>query len=756
MDMETARQEVRFREPNFLNPAKRKVNGRITYICPECENGSGMDGDGITFDPKADYPHWKCYKCGLYEDVIGLWKCHTGYSDDRDVFMSLYDYYGIDVELSDRHTELSENDRHESKIKRHERARNSSDSLLWASVNNEQMTMAFDGMNQNVIPVSQEIMQVLTNIVNQHDIADYVPNYSGNSNGNTMEILQKIWNCSERDVLNNTGIMMEYQLHPERFQTEQPRQDYSNFFLQANQNLMKTDYHRGLTLATLNHFCVGFVPDWRHPKAPQIVPASPRLIIPTSKYSYLARDTRENLTKIQKKYSKSKVGAVQIFNVESLHTAEKPIFVVEGEIDALSIIDVGGEAIALGSTSNVNKLLEILERKKLTQPLIISLDNDKAGVEASQRLTDGLQELGVSYHQINIAEPYKDANEALNADRESFADKVEEVEMNPEESERLVQEIKYMETAVSSHLQEFLNGIANSVNTPYIPTKFKVLDAVLDGGLYEGLYVVGAISSLGKTTFFTQICDQIAQSGHDVLIFSLEMARTELMAKSISRLTVLDVLQNQGSIKDAKTSRGITTGSRYTNYSQREKDLIQRAVQSYGKFADNIFIHEGIGDIGVERVREVVHQHISITGREPVVLIDYLQILAPADVRATDKQNTDKAVIELKRLSRDFKIPVIAISSFNRENYTAPVNLSSFKESGAIEYSSDVLIGLQLQGVGRKNFDATKEKAKNPREVELVILKNRNGATGKKIKYHYYPMFNYFEEMGIVTEDEKQ
>ena len=667
MDMEIARQEVRFKEPDFLAPAKQKVNGRMTYICPECENGSGRDGDGIVFDPKADYPHWKCYKCGLYEDVIGLWKCHTGISDPAEVFRTVYDYYQIAVEGSSKPVERSEHENGETILLRQTPPRNGS--------------------------------------------------------GGSYEGATKI--------------------------------DYSDFFLQANQNLMQTDYHRGLTLATLNRFQIGYVHNWRHPKATQTVPASPRLIIPTSKYSYLARDTRKVLNFNQKKYSKVKVGSISIFNIEALKIAQKPIFVVEGEIDALSIIDVGGEAIALGSTSNVNKLLELLERKELTQPLIISLDNDKAGIEASQRLSDGLQELGVSYHKINIAEPYKDANEALNADREAFADKVEEVEMNPEESERLVQEGKYMETAVSSHLQEFLNGIANSVNTPYISTKFKVLDAVLDGGLYEGLYVVGAISSLGKTTFFTQICDQIAQSGHDVLIFSLEMARTELMAKSISRLTVLDVIQNQGSIKDAKTARGITTGSRYANYSQREKDLIQRAVQSYGKFADNIFIHEGIGDIGAERVREVVHQHISITGREPVVLIDYLQILSPADVRATDKQNTDKAVIELKRLSRDFKIPVIAISSFNRENYTAPVNLSSFKESGAIEYSSDVLIGLQLQGVGRKNFDATKEKAKNPREVELVILKNRNGVTGKKIKYHYYPMFNYFEEMGIVTEDEK-
>ncbi|MDE6678449.1 MAG: hypothetical protein K2K02_05350, partial [Ruminococcus sp.] len=148
----------------------------------------------------------------------------------------------------------------------------------------------------------------------------------------------------------------------------------------------------------------------------------------------------------------------------------------------------------------------------------------------------------------------------------------------------------------------------------------------------------------------------------------------------------------------------------------------------------------------VTKIREVVQQHISIMNRKPVVLIDYLQILAPINDRYSDKQNTDKAVLELKRISRDFKIPVIAISSFNRENYNSPVNLTSFKESGAIEYSSDVLIGLQLKGIGNSNFDVTKEKAKVPREIELVILKNRNGQSGTKVDFDYHTMFNYFEE----------
>ena len=110
--------------------------------------------------------------------------------------------------------------------------------------------------------------------------------------------------------------------------------------------------------------------------------------------------------------------------------------------------------------------------------------------------------------------------------------------------------------------------------------------------------------------------------------------------------------------------------------------------------------------------------------------------------------------MNLKRLSRDHKIPVIVISSFNRENYSVKVAMQAFKESGAIEYSTDVPIGLQLKGTGESNFDVDEAKAKHPREIEAVILKNRNGVTGKKISYNYYTMFNYFSEGGIVEPEQ--
>ena len=527
-------------------------------------------------------------------------------------------------------------------------------------------------------------------------------------------------------------------------QTAPPQQtDYTDFFLQAHKAVDQTDYwkRRGLSKETVDRFKLGYVAEWRHPKAP----ASPRLIIPTSPNSYLARDTREQIPEEQRAYSKSKVGSIQLFNKRALQTATKPIFIVEGELDALSIIEVGGEAVALGTTTKSKALVELLKAQAPSQALIIALDNDEAGQRASRELTEGLQGLNIPCYSFNPCGQYKDANEALQADREALTIAVEEAE-HLQDEEAQAQREAYLKNSTAHYLQSFVNGIADSVDTPYIPTGFSKLDSVLDGGLYEGLYIVGAISSLGKTTIITQIADQIAQAGTDVLIFSLEMARAEIMAKSISRHTLQSVLKSGEDIRNAKTARGITTGKRYIDYSQTERDLINSSIMEYSKYAQNIYISEGVGDIGAEQIRETVKKHILFTGKTPVVIIDYLQILAPYSERATDKQNTDKAVMELKRISRDYKTPVIGISSFNRANYKEAVTMEAFKESGAIEYSSDILIGLQLKGAGKKDFDANEAKRKDPREIELVILKNRNGRTGDSLSFNFYPLFNYFEE----------
>lgn len=289
------------------------------------------------------------------------------------------------------------------------------------------------------------------------------------------------------------------------------------------------------------------------------------------------------------------------------------------------------------------------------------------------------------------------------------------------------------------------------------------MEGLLEGGLYPSLIIIGAISSLGKTTFFLQIADQIAKSDTDVLIFSLEMSRYELMAKSLSRETFFKSREIYSTFDYAKTTMGILCGSRYPSYSEKEVDVIEEAIESYSTYGRHIFIHEGMGNMGVSEVRKCVEDHIQQTGRRPVVIIDYLQILASANEKGTDKQNVDKSVLELQRLSRDLMIPVLGISSFNRENYNTSVSMTSFKESGAIEYSSDILLGLQYAEVddiineGGKDSDKN-QKLKELREknhqagrkgslygIQLKVLKQRNGGKGS-VSFNFYPMFSLFQE----------
>ena len=312
------------------------------------------------------------------------------------------------------------------------------------------------------------------------------------------------------------------------------------------------------------------------------------------------------------------------------------------------------------------------------------------------------------------------------------------------EQEKKKQLQEYIKTSAAGGLADFLNSI--EVNTKCIPPGYNKLDEELDGGLYEGLYFIGGLPSLGKTSLALQMADQIAAQGQDVLIISLEMAKNELIAKSIRRETRKKALENKLPEGVAKTARGITSASRRRLYNETELKIISESIETYAEYASHIFIKEGVGNIGVEEVRKFIEKHINITGVKPVVVIDYLQIMAPYNERLTDKQNTDKVVMELKRISRDYKLPIIGISSLNRSNYENKISMQAFKESGAIEYSCDVLIGLQLTDAGETNADIDELMKENPRRITAVILKNRNGRTKGKIDFNFYTMFNFFKE----------
>lgn len=470
-----------------------------------------------------------------------------------------------------------------------------------------------------------------------------------------------------------------------------------------------------------------------------------RIVIPiyydNEPMSYVARA----LTEVEGRAKALNSAGPQIpLNIEYITKELQPgedkfIYICEGWADALSFEDVGKKAIALHSTQQINKLKEYIEKNTFTASKYIYMlccDNDEAGHKANSELAEYFTEKNISYHKVQIPKEYKDINEWYieTGDKDIFKGL-----LNPFKNQTV---LNYIDNS-------FLKDIERMKGFKGRSTGFKNLDKEING-VVPGLYVLGAISSLGKTTYITQLADQMASRGEHIIFFSLEQSRFELVAKSISRQTCIL------NPKEAKTSLAIMQNTDVA-------DITIKAVEQYQPIAHNTIIVEGNFNINVISIREYVEQYIAFTGIKPVVVLDYLQILRPINDRLTDKQQVDYNVTELKRISRDYDIPIFVICSFNRDNYTTTVDFTSFKESGAIEYSADVVMGLQLkvmeeiQEMKKPTVSQIRNKindAKNetPRRVELIGLKNRNGKSYFKCNYKYYPAFNYFEEADTIPE----
>lgn len=176
---------------------------------------------------------------------------------------------------------------------------------------------------------------------------------------------------------------------------------------------------------------------------------------------------------------------------------------------------------------------------------------------------------------------------------------------------------------------------------------------------------------------------------------------------------------------------------------------------------DRVSIIEGNFNCTVSFIRDYTRQYIERNGVKPVVIVDYLQVLQPDKDPDTGRKPTDTQqildtnVTNLKRISRTFDIPVFVISSLNRSNYLTPMDFEALKGSGGLEYTADVVWGLQLAAVyeaAEKDSIADKRKViaeakeAEPREIELVCLKNRYGKSRYTVPFTYYPQYDLFIE----------
>lgn len=252
-----------------------------------------------------------------------------------------------------------------------------------------------------------------------------------------------------------------------------------------------------------------------------------------------------------------------------------------------------------------------------------------------------------------------------------------------------------------------------------------------------------------------QIANNVAKNRIPVIIFSLEMKAIDITAKAISRQTYIDTPDRPNL---AKSSDMLLTESIASKFSDKELNVIKNATDVVAKIGENITIVEcGAEPYSVEKIGQYVQDYIKVYNKYPFIIVDYLQILdAPDKLKsASDKQVADYNLKRLKVLSDFFNLPIIIISSFNRENYDTEVSFKSFKDSGNIEYSCDTVIGLQLKDVGTKGFNAEAAKSASPRNLELRLLKQRYGKTGEKIDFKFYAKYNYFEEQMLSPNEVK-
>lgn len=429
----------------------------------------------------------------------------------------------------------------------------------------------------------------------------------------------------------------------------------------------------------------------------------------------------------------------------------KPIMVTEGIIDCLSFMKLGVPAMAVDGAGNFKNLAEWLNSKGFknaeAKPRLILIGDNNDDGTGQKQAEAGVKELlkgGYAAVSVILSEDLKyDANEFLQKDFEGFVGRVseiyDEVENELEEisaeiaAQKLLEEAGGFISAESYDRVFFEKELAELKKVACRKSGYENLDEKQE--FMPGLYVIGAISSLGKTSFCLQWAEQMARQGETVLFCSYEMSLVELHSKMLARNLYL---KNQHT---TLTATQIRRGGESTEL----KSVRGSLNLSNLKIAKCKF--ETIDEL-LEKLEEAVED----LERPPVIFIDYLQFIRPSTkLRETSaKAAIDDIVMKLKIFQQEKNALIVVVSSFNRMNYTQTAAFESFKESGGVEYTADVLLALELYCTAelkgaqsdRKTIDDAKKEY--PRKVRLKCLKNRVGGLYECF-FKFYMKNDYFE-----------
>lgn len=533
---------------------------------------------------------------------------------------------------------------------------------------------------------------------------------------------------------------------------QQAKADYSEYIKDCCKAVNETRYlaDRGFTQETIERFRLGY------DEKKQMV------IIPYNKECsyYIGRSVRKAADdKGDKKHFKpktSEAGGEPVFNAGVIQAAiekKQPVFICEAPMDAISVMQAGGLALAIGGTGE-KKLANLLGSTETLPAFIIATDTDEAGEAAAKTLQQIFKEKNVRNIRFKLG-AYKDVNAYLMADAAALTNAVKDAIETALETPLSA----YNKTSTAAQLDGFIQRWESESSNAF-PTGFAELDKIICGGLCPAnFYVIGAVSSMGKTTFCLQIVDSLAKRGVDVLYFALEQPVSVLVAKSLSRMSyeLADTYTTPNAKQaNAQTSDSFVSPEKRKNWTPSVKALVKGVIKEYKQFAGNVFMI-GQRRLTANDILEHIAKHITLRKKKPVVFIDFLQLLVTGDTTADSNTRTrvEISLDVLKTACETFQIPIIAISSFNRASYNLKADMSAFKESGAIEYSAEVVMALQPAALCDDDVkDAEKQnkayiqrikQMPEGRDMEIAVLKNRTGGLGSSY-YSYNAKYNHFEE----------
>lgn len=294
-------------------------------------------------------------------------------------------------------------------------------------------------------------------------------------------------------------------------------------------------------------------------------------------------------------------------------------------------------------------------------------------------------------------------------------------------------------------------------------TEFPVLDKILNGGIQAGLYVVGAMSSVGKTTFIHQVASNIAKQKFKVIYISLEQDDKIMSSKLYSRTSFYQSIEKNKNCDEALSAIEMRYPKKLNS---KQFKTYQEAVKASSEIEENLITIDTSmmqNDFTVDKIREICKYAAEKNNNiSPIIFVDYLQLLqVPNYVNiVTDKQKTDYNIFKLRALANELNTNITVISSINRASYKDVCSLSAFKESGIIEFSADVAITLTDEEPSANSEDkdlietflTEKETISEDKSlVTLKVLKNRMGKAGNNVStlMSFYKKFNVFEELEL-------